>query len=346
MNLQLIEKLIAWSQKQFKELPWRKKRSLYTTMVSEIMLQQTTVTAVEKRFESFLKRFPSLKTLALSSEEEVLNEWIGLGYYRRARNLHKAAQYFQSHFQTIPDQKEELLNAPGIGAYTANAIIAMGLDRPALAIDGNLIRVLARFYQFQGKRSQLESKIEKKFLQSGMDRYPISYRAFNEALMDLGRTICQNDDPHCSLCPLSSKCKANTNHQFDYLIKPEKKQYDLSLKRVLVIKSNKILLYKRPEKKWLQGQWEIPTFTQSCSHEKFDQYDWDQTRTQKQIINEVSSAITCYKIKNLIFKDTKLNTSEQKKLKHYEQKWFSWDDLETINLAHQSRKILLSKKSR
>ena len=161
MNLELIE----WSQREFSDLPWRTKRSLYHTLVSEIMLQQTTVSTVLNHFERFIQKFPTLHQLSQISEDDIIVEWKGLGYYRRARNLLKIAKMIDSKFQgEIPTNYDTLITIDGIGPYTANALIAMGTNQPALALDANLERVLSRYYgikEYKGQKLQME--LQKQF---------------------------------------------------------------------------------------------------------------------------------------------------------------------------------------
>ncbi len=165
-RLSSFKKLISWSREKHADLPWRKKRSLYFTLVSEIMLQQTTVSTVKNHFANFIEKFPDLETLALSSEEEMLRAWKGLGYYRRAKNLRKAALDVLEFFEgQIPLTLEELKSIKGIGDYMANALLAIGEDQPALALDANLERVLSRLYGIKTPKGPLlHKKLQELFL--------------------------------------------------------------------------------------------------------------------------------------------------------------------------------------
>ena len=164
--------LLTWSGREFGHLPWRKNRTLYRTLVSEIMLQQTTVSTVLQHYERFLVRFPDLQSLAKASEEELLVAWKGLGYYRRAKNLKKIAEAIARDWNgEFPEQGADLQMISGIGPYTSNALISIGMDRPALAVDANLERVLARLYGLKTtKGSRLQKQILQLFLENKIPR--------------------------------------------------------------------------------------------------------------------------------------------------------------------------------
>jgi A/G-specific adenine glycosylase len=199
----MFSKLIEWSHSKYNDLPWREERSLYTTLVSEIMLQQTTVATVRNHYKRFIKQFPNLMSLKKASEEELTIAWKGLGYYRRARNLKKAATYLVDHHQgEFPLEVSELIKAPGIGDYTANALVAIGANQRGLALDANLERVLSRLYHIDiEKGPKLTKHLYQLFHEGKILANETSYRDLNEALMDLGRNICQARRAQCDLCP-------------------------------------------------------------------------------------------------------------------------------------------------
>src|SRR5690606_26759140 len=243
----MFKKLVDWSS-GYSHLPWRKNRTLYTTLVSEIMLQQTTVGTVLNHFEKFLKEYPTLKSLALATEEELTISWKGLGYYRRARNLKKACEYIQKEFKgKIPLDYETLVKIPGIGDYTASALLSIGGNLPVFAIDANIERVLARFFKLEfskGKALNLAikelektSKIQKILVYSGP-------REVNEALMDLGRNYCKARAVFCDLCPLSKNClsfKDKTTLSYPLVSdasKKKEKNIELQLLRLLIKRNN------------------------------------------------------------------------------------------------------------
>lgn len=307
----MFEKLCQWSRQHYSHLPWRKHRSLYSTLVSEIMLQQTTVGTVLNHFERFIKKYPDLKSLAASTEEQMLIDWKGLGYYRRARNLLKAAKELNEKYGgEIPADFDKLIAINGIGPYTANALIGIGANEKALCVDANLERVLARVY---GIKVQKGPKLQKEIYQlfhaneiaKEMDQ--VGARDFNEALMDLGRTICKARSASCELCPLSTNCVAfKSKAPLAYPVdesktktESKKEKREIHLLRVVVEKDGKYLVYKKSEKEWLAGQYEIPTFILSTNDESLKQYP----RLENDDLFNLPSfttGITKYKITNYV----------------------------------------------
>jgi A/G-specific adenine glycosylase len=204
----LRRNLVRWFHKHGRDLPWRRSRDAYRIWVSEIMLQQTTVVAVVPYFERFLSRFPTIQALAKAREHDVLRLWEGLGYYSRARNLRLAArQVVAESAGTIPHEIEELVRLPGIGRYTAGAIASLAYDRPAPIVEANTLRVYARLLALEG---DVHSTAGRNVIWSFAARaVPArSAGAFNQAMMDLGATICTPTAPSCPKCPAKSCCRA------------------------------------------------------------------------------------------------------------------------------------------
>ena len=306
------DSLISWSKKEFTHLPWRKMRTLYGTLVSEIMLQQTTVSTVLNHFERFLQEFPDLKSLAQASDDELLVAWKGLGYYRRARNLKVIAEtVFNDHKAQIPSEIDTLMTIKGIGPYTANALVAIGMDKRGLAVDANLERVLSRFYGLKTpKGPKLQKQIQQLFLEKKIcTEQDVSHRALNEALMDLGRTICQAKRVSCELCPLKKKCVAfKTQSSLLYPMESEAqkmtKDHDLylTLIRVVVVKGKKVLAYQKVKGEWLEGQWELPTFVIETNDASFKQYSKFKAKLDTSELPSIKTGITKYSIENRILK--------------------------------------------
>lgn len=271
----MFDSLLKWSKKNFPNLPWRVNRSLYGTLVSEIMLQQTTVGTVLSHFDRFMKQYPDLKKLANATDEQLTISWKGLGYYRRARNLKKAAETLSREFKgEFPTDPEILKTIPGIGEYTAHALLSIGMNKPALAVDANLERVIERFY---GVEDNSKKNIKKLFDEGKLFKEvkKTQFRELNEALMDLGRTICQANKVQCMICPLNENCKAYKTRTI--IFKKEKKEktkpLNLKLLRVLIRKKDSILVYKKNKGEWLEGQYETPTFILESEDIKLKQYD-------------------------------------------------------------------------
>ena len=312
----MINKLIQWSNSEFHYLPWRKNRSLYGTLVSEIMLQQTTVSTVINHFDKFLVEYPTMKDVALATDEQLTISWKGLGFYRRARNLKKACETICNDYKgEIPLDFEKLVAIPGIGDYTANAILAIGNNQPALALDANLERVIARLFEIKTlKGPKLLKEIRSQFKDNkiAQDVYKVGGRDYNEALMDLGRNYCQSRKVSCQLCPMSSVCKSYKNKTVDSIpnveIK-EKVKFTITLLRVLIKKDDSYLVYKKSNKEWLSGQFEAPTFIIETNDESLKQYRYIEGEFD--FLPEFKTAITKYTIINKVLW---CNESEFKKL--------------------------------
>lgn len=316
MELKDLKKLVKWSLDEFSALPWRMNRSMYTTLVSEIMLQQTNVSTVLNHYENFLIAYPNIYTLAESTEEEICLAWRGLGYYSRARRLRDICIHVVKYFEgVIPSTLEDLQNLKGIGPYTANALIAIGANKKALAIDANLERVLSRYYSGYGEIPK-GPKLQKKLLEDfnankiffNLDKEKIQFRNINEALMDLGRKYCQATKTQCELCKLNSTCDYYQNYYLKNLnvplssTKKISKYLELSLLRVIVSNSkNEIIAYQKSNKQWLSGQFEIPTFVLEAEEPNFFQYPRIKNFNFDHILF-FKSCITKYKIKNYVVK--------------------------------------------
>ncbi|NOR20688.1 MAG: A/G-specific adenine glycosylase, partial [Xanthomonadales bacterium] len=238
-----------WDQHGRKDLPWQHPRSAYQVWVSEIMLQQTQVKTVIPYFNRFMDRFPDIKALAEASNDEVMAHWSGLGYYARARNLLKTAKIcVESSGKNLPETPDALADLPGIGESTANAIYSQAYDKPAVILDGNVKRVLARYFAVEGwpgKSSihkQLWSKAERLLpAQRGAD--------YTQAVMDMGATVCTRTRPKCEQCPVSCECRAFNNGAVEQFpasrprIKISKKSFQML---ILTNDEGKVLLERRP----------------------------------------------------------------------------------------------------
>jgi A/G-specific adenine glycosylase len=324
-----VKKLLTWSKQEFSALPWRQNRSLYRTLVSEIMLQQTTVGTVKNHYERFLTTFPNLESLASASENELIVAWKGLGYYRRARSLKKIAEAIaKDHTGEFPHDLEHLQMISGIGPYTANAIVSIGMDKRALAVDANLERVISRLYGLKtSKGPKLQKEISELFIQNKIFNGKYSWRALNEALMDLGRTFCQARKATCELCPLKSDCHAYSLGQplkfpVDLTVKKKSQEHELTLLRVYVVKKASILVYQKTDGEWLSGQFEVPTFILSSTDDKLAQYPKLKGKFSGEKII-LKTGITKYKITN------HLTTTDQSRLKDWGfNRKLVWKDLQ------------------
>ncbi|MBL8062788.1 MAG: A/G-specific adenine glycosylase [Anaerolineales bacterium] len=260
MKNRLSTKLLAWYKAQKRILPWRDHPDPYAVWVSEIMLQQTRVDTVIPYFEKWMKLFPTVKALASASEQDVLNAWEGLGYYSRARNLHKAAKIVAEKFMgELPRDLDDLRSLPGIGRYTVGAIASMafGMNEPTL--DGNLRRVFSRLFDVD---EFADSPAGEKILwELAAGNLPKGQAGdYNQALMDLGATICLPKNPRCLLCPLMTLCKAREKgtQELRPVLKPKKAVPSYVHAAAVIVERGRVLLSQRPADGLLGGMWEFP----------------------------------------------------------------------------------------
>lgn len=253
--------LLAWYSRAKRDLPWRTDPTPYRVWVSEIMLQQTTVAAVTPKYEAFLRRFPSLASLASSQEDEVLKHWAGLGYYSRARNLRRAAlSVVADHGGEFPAAFDAVLALPGIGRYTAGAILSIAFRKPYPLVDGNVIRVFSRLFGLKGRAK------DPAFVRR---MWPLAERLipekdpgdWNQALMELGATVCAPESPSCGACPVSRHCVAFKKGLQDKLPVPEAARKPVPVKWTClwIEKGGKVLLWRRTDKeRLLKNLWGLP----------------------------------------------------------------------------------------
>ncbi|MFD2164827.1 A/G-specific adenine glycosylase [Thalassotalea euphylliae] len=252
------DNILAWYH-EFgrKHLPWQQNKTPYRVWISEIMLQQTQVATVIPYYQRFMERFPTVQALADAPEDDVLHHWTGLGYYARARNLHKAAKALaDTHNGDFPDDIDAVIELPGIGRSTAGAILSLSRERHHPILDGNVKRVLARFYMVEGHNGQ--SKYEKALWPITEALTPKKGVAqFNQAMMDIGATICTRSKPKCELCPVEENCMARlADEQANYpQKKPKKKIPEKATYFVIAKQDNKVLLEKRPSSGIWGGLW-------------------------------------------------------------------------------------------
>lgn len=256
----LQTRLLAWYHKNKRTLPWRGHPDAYAVWVSEIMLQQTRVETVVPYFERWMRSFPTVQALADASEREVLNAWEGLGYYSRARNLHKAAKAVVVEFGgEIPRDPETLRTLPGIGRYTAGAVASIAFDADEPALDGNLKRVYARLFDLEDPVDSPQG--EKRLWEIAHENLPPGRAGdFNQALMDLGAAICLPRNPRCLLCPLMEICRARElgTQEVRPVRKPKKAAPEYVHAAGVIVRRGKVLLAQRPANGLLGGMWEFP----------------------------------------------------------------------------------------
>lgn len=253
-------RLMAWYQTARRDLPWRRTRDPYRIWVSEAMLQQTQVASAIPYYRRFLKRFPTVGTLANAPVVHVLEEWAGLGYYSRAKNLHRAAQEIvECHGGQVPESPRDLLKLPGIGRTTAGAIASIAYDRPAPVLDGNVIRVLTRYFCFRQDPSK--SAVRSRLWTLAGHLVPARNPGFfNQALMELGALVCTHQSPRCPECPLRSGCLAVQRGLQEKIPAPGKATVRKTIQYVCGILETRgrVLVARRPLNALLPGLWEFP----------------------------------------------------------------------------------------
>ena len=252
-----------WFERQKRVLPWRENPSVYRVWISEIMLQQTQVITVVPYFERFMAHFPTVQKLAQASEEEVLLQWSGLGYYSRARNLHKGAKIISAR-KKFPTTRDEWLEIPGVGPYTAGAILSIAENQIVPILDGNVERVLSRLRCVGRERGDAFYKKKLWKLASLAvvwgAKYKVKPSVMNQALMELGATVCTPKSPTCGRCPIRSICKSNqaqTTERFPPKKKPKEWiRVDETLSCLL--NQDRVLLRFRKSGEWRSGLWDLP----------------------------------------------------------------------------------------
>ena len=277
--------LMDWFDTHKRDLPWRTEspRDPYKVWVSEIMLQQTRVEAVRSYYINWMEHFPDIPTLAAAEEEDVIRQWQGLGYYSRARNLHTAVrEVMEAYGGKVPETREEIRRLKGVGDYTAGAILSMAYGKRETAVDGNVLRVFARIYNIE--ENILSAKVKKEITELVKARQDVERPGdFNEALMDLGATVCIPGQPRCEACPLVSVCLAKkAGKEAEIPLRVTKKEVPVEPVTVFVVRLGQeepvqrcfdkrrgkaevpadaatlYLLHRRPSKGLLAGMWEFP----------------------------------------------------------------------------------------
>lgn len=259
---EIVERLSQWFRRHQRKLPWRFTSDPYPIWVSEVMLQQTQIATVIPYYQRFLKSFPTLQELAEASEEAVLSQWAGLGYYSRGRNLRKGAQYLLENYSgEFPTKREELLKVPGIGPYTAGAILSIAFNLKEPLVDGNVERVLSRLFGFKKPLGTTEAKHFFWDKATQLVKHAKDPKNFNQGLMELGSTICTKSSPSCLKCPLEKFCVAFSCDLTQSLPIPKKRKETqfVRLLKLILERNGKIWVRQNSSKEWWAGLWDLPT---------------------------------------------------------------------------------------
>ncbi len=258
--VRLRPRLVRWYRAQQRDLPWRRTRDPYRIWISEIMLQQTRVDVVVPYYRAFVRRYPTVRALARAPLEDVLRAWSGLGYYRRARHLHAAAQtVVREHGGRVPDDVPGLRALPGIGDYTAGAIASIAFGRREPILDGNVVRVFARWFEIE---DDVESPAVRRRMWELARRWACTRTPgdANQALMELGATVCTRAAPRCDACPVRRMCRARAAGRTLELPRPRKRPEPSRVHAIafLVRRGGALLLVRRTSGRLLQDWWEVP----------------------------------------------------------------------------------------
>jgi A/G-specific adenine glycosylase len=315
--------LLAWYDTHARDLPWRQSADPYHIWISEVMLQQTRVAAVLDYYARFLTLFPSVAALARAEEAEVLAAWSGLGYYRRAKLMHKAAKVVvMDHQGAIPRTAEQLRNLPGIGEYTSSAIASIAFGEPVAVVDGNVERVLLRAFPDDAPQSKWLRNRAANVLDA---RRPGD---FNQAMMELGATVCLPQRPLCLQCPVQQFCTTRGEHQASPPKKMRSRQIAYALLRRHRAGSVQVMLEQRPSSASLMpGMWELPEVAMLES---------DQERVELTLRHAIT--ITNYQVRVLRFAEQeaklRFTTGENPR------QWTRSSELSTLPLTGLARKVL------
>lgn len=336
--------LLKWYNKNKRNLPFREKKDPYSIWISEIMLQQTRVNAMLASYSKFIFRFPDIESLANADEEEVLRHWKGLGYYSRAINLLKGAKYIsENHSNSFPKSLEEALKIPGVGQYTARAVLSISYDVPIAVLDGNVKRVLSRVLEF---KENIDLNLSHKKLQEYADNFlnqedPSNH---NQAMMELGAMICL-PNPTCAICPVQSFCKSFSNNtQLSIpLTGKEKKKIEIELIfRFFESEDKKVLLIKEKSRRFFKKVYSPPFQIQPKSNKNEFTGSLDSFLETIEIKNKQGGfkhSITNHSIK-VYYAINKWDNKLENNIYGMERKWVKWEDLGEEFPSSLSKKIL------
>jgi A/G-specific adenine glycosylase len=344
----ITSKLLRWYDGHARDLPWRHTQDPYFIWVSEIMLQQTQVETVIPYYRRFLKKFPSVRALAEARPDEVLKIWENLGYYSRARNLHAAAKEIVVRWEgSLPKSREELLDLPGVGEYTADAILSIAFAQPFAAVDGNVSRVISRLFALRKRLGSPESRVQirKRVNQVLSQKHPAH---FNQAMMDLGATVCTPRTPACVSCPLRGLCKAKGLGLQEQLPVAKKKptlSHKCMIAAILRDRKKRMLVVQRPHSGLLGGLWKFPGGERGAKESAEDAL----ARTVREelgvsvraikTIASVKHAYTHFRVTFHVYRCAVVR-GRPESLEGHVWKWVSAEELRGLALSKAERKIL------
>jgi A/G-specific adenine glycosylase len=346
----IAKTLLAWYDQRRRILPWREHSDPYRVWISEIMLQQTQVDTVIPYYHRFLKRFPDVAALAAAPLDDVLKAWENLGYYARARHLHRAAQILVEKFNgKLPDTWEAITTLPGIGHYTAGAILSISFGKAVPAVDGNARRVLSRLYAVREPANRRETQ---QYLQTlAISLIPeTAPGSFNQALMDLGAMICMPKSPACADCPLRMHCKARQGGLQNLLPVSEKRPsppHERVAAAVIFNRQGEVLIVRRPARGLLASLWKFPggivekkeMLEEGLAHTVRDELGI-RIRVGKPLVS-INHAYTHFRITLTAFRCFR-RSGKPRTVACQEWRWASPDDLERLTFSKADRAVVFT----
>lgn len=334
----LHARLITWFAANQRDLPWRRTRDPYAIWVSEAMLQQTRVETVVAYWQRFLKRFPSVSALASAREEEVLAAWSGLGYYRRARAMHAAAKAIvEQHGGEFPREAKAVRELPGVGPYTAGAVLSIAFDQSEALVDGNVVRVLARLFAHD---ASYDDTLRWAW-DVARELVPPSggAGAWNQALMELGATVCTPREPLCLLCPVRELCEARKQGRERELPRAKKRNASVAveLETLVVARASSLLLEQRPASGRMASMWQFPTRERGSLGLFPSAFAGRVRRTSDRALGEIAHTITHHRIRVFVHAGELVQRADPPLC------WIERDRLGELALTGMARKILRAK---
>ncbi|MFT4538486.1 MAG: A/G-specific adenine glycosylase [Planctomycetota bacterium] len=344
-------RLKRWYRASRRAMPWRETKDPYAIWISEAMLQQTRVETVIPYWTRFMVLFPTIEALANTAEEEVLAAWSGLGYYRRARSLRSAAQRIvQEHAGEFPRDREELLALPGIGEYTAGAVLSIAFDQAQALVDGNVERVFARLFRLELARSS--AVLKARCWQIARELVPARGAGdWNQALMELGATLCTPQQPQCSSCPVAKLCEGRAKGCADSLPlpAPKKQVVEVTLEILVWRRKDELLVQQRPAGGRMASMWQFPT-RQLAARGPFlpnaplfpEEWPFEpdpgQRRSPAHDLGSLRHAITHHRIQARVL-ESQVSARQRIELPA-EFRWQSFEQIEALPLTGMAKKVL------
>jgi A/G-specific adenine glycosylase len=337
----IAARLLAWHAKEGRhDLPWQQDITPYRVWVSEIMLQQTQVATVIPYFERFMARFPDVRSLANAPTDEVLHLWTGLGYYARARNLHRAAQIIRDeHGARFPRDIESVMELPGIGRSTAGAILAISTGARHAILDGNVKRVLARHHGVEGAIDD-NATIEGLWRLAEHHTPVDGVAVYTQAIMDLGATLCTRANPRCDQCPISRGCRARIDGRQSELPAGKKRRAARKLKRAVMLvarRESSVLLVQRPSSGIWGGLWCLPEFADRNAAEAFASVELDRARLAASALPDIEHSFTHF---DLVITPVVARCVGESKVREPKSLWYDLADPARVGLPAPIKALL------